>query len=53
MSRTEIKISTKEAQRQMLIINELKEIIQAKKEELGRPLFYRLATFGCQMKTTP
>ena len=49
MSRKEIKITSKEAQRQMMIINELKLTIQKQKEELGRPLFYSLLNFGCQM----
>lgn len=46
MSRTEIKVSTQESQRQMLIIDELKKFIQKQKQELGRPLFYTLSTFG-------
>lgn len=47
MSRTEVKVSTQEAQRQLLIIEELKKYIQKQKQELGRPLFYTLSTFGC------
>lgn len=52
MSRKEIQVSTKEAQRQRLIIEELKKIIQRKKEETGKNLHYRLDTFGCQLITT-
>ena len=47
MSRTEVKVTTQEAQRQVEIIGELKKVIQAKKEELGRDLFYTAVTFGC------
>lgn len=49
MSRKEIAITTQESQRQMLIIENLKEIIQKQKQELRRPLFYGVVTFGCQM----
>jgi hypothetical protein len=52
MSRTEVKVTTKEAQRQRLIIEELKQVVQRKKEELGRPLFSTISTFGCQMILT-
>lgn len=51
MSRTEVKVTTQEAKRQMAIIEELKKVIQKKKEELGRPLFACLVNFGCQMST--
>lgn len=47
MSKIEINVSTKEANRQMLIIEELKKKIQEQKEKLGRPLFYTAITFGC------
>lgn len=52
MSRTEIKVTTQEAQRQLLIIEELKKHIQQQKQELGRPLFYTLSTFGCPLIIT-
>lgn len=52
MSRTEVKVTNQEAQRQRLIIEELKQIVQRKKEELGRPLFSAISTFGCQMILT-
>ena len=49
MSKKENKNTSKEAQGQMMIINGLKLTIQKQKEELGRPLFYSLLNFGCQM----
>lgn len=49
MSRREVKVTTQEAKRQVMIIEELKQTIQKKKEELGRNLFYSLSTYGCQM----
>ena len=52
MSRTEVKVTTKEAQRQMLIIEELKKNIQRQKEELGRPIFSCLVNFGCPLIIT-
>lgn len=51
MSKIEINVSTKEANRQMLIIEELKKNIQKQKERLGRPLFYTAITFGCAYVT--
>ena len=47
MSKIQINISTKEANRQMFIIEELKKNIQEQKAKLGRPLFYTAVTFGC------
>ena len=48
-NRKEIKVSTEEAKRQMEIINNLKVIIQQKKQELGRDIYYSLSNYGCQM----
>lgn len=47
MSKIEVHVNTKEANRQKLIIEELKQNIQEQKEKLGRPLFYTAITFGC------
>ncbi|MDF2588386.1 MAG: tRNA-i(6)A37 thiotransferase enzyme MiaB [Anaerocolumna sp.] len=44
-----INVSESEAQRQLQFVDELKEIYQKKSDELGRPLTYHIATFGCQM----
>ena len=47
MSKIRINISTQEANRQMLIIEEVKTYVQHQKAKLGRPLFYTAVTFGC------
>jgi tRNA-2-methylthio-N6-dimethylallyladenosine synthase len=44
-----INVSDSEAQRQLQFALELKEIYKKKSDELGRPLTYHIATFGCQM----
>lgn len=52
MSRKEITITTEEAKRQLQYIENLKEFVQGQKQELGRPLFYTVSTFGCGMNIT-
>ena len=38
-----------EPQRQYYFIKKLRTLIKKKSEELGRPLFSTIKTFGCQM----
>ncbi len=42
-------MSTLETKRQLEYIKEVKVMMEKKAEELGRPLTYHIATFGCQM----
>jgi len=39
----------REPQRQYYFIKKLRTLIKKKSEELGRPLFSTIKTFGCQM----
>ena len=42
-------IPAKEPERQYYFIEKAKELVQERKETLGRPLSYHVITFGCQM----
>lgn len=42
---------TEEPMRQYYFMKKARVLVKKKSEELGRPLFYHVATFGCQMNT--
>ena len=42
-------IPAKEPERQYYFIEKARELVQERKETLGRPLSYHVITFGCQM----
>ena len=45
-------IPADETERQYYYIEKARQIVERKKEELGRPLTSKVVTFGCQMNVS-